>query len=156
MDRSDFLRSRQQLWQASLPHAPLDTLDADEPVPVPLGGHWVALALDPTNQRVLADVVLGPVPPALDTTTLYRQMLLWGFEHPFEVDAMQFALANDGSVLMHTSLRLADLPGEDELITTLHAFVDDADEAWDEVCTQTLLATPEPSPPPSPLPFDRP
>lgn len=158
MNRCDFVRWRQQWWQASLPLAcaPPDALDAEEPLPVPIGGHWVALSLDPADQRILVDLVLGAVPDAIDAATLHRQLLLWCFEHPFEIDAMQFVLASDGSVLMHTSLPLASLPGEDDLINALLGFVDDADEAWDEVCTQTLLAAPGPSAPPPLLPSDRP
>lgn len=107
---------------------------------VSMDGVWVLVSLDEERQLLRFDAILPDPPATIAAAGLHRELLRWNFEHPYDLQPLQFALATDGTPMCHGHWPLDPDTPDDTPTEPLQDWVEAVQDAWCQVCAQGLLA----------------
>jgi hypothetical protein len=107
---------------------------------VSVDGLWLLVSLDEDRQCLRFDALLSDPPDQMPATTLHRELLRWNFDHPYDLQHLQFALAADGTAVCHGHWTIEPETPIDTLTEPLLDWVEAVQDAWCQVCAQGLLA----------------
>lgn len=142
MDEPDLSTWLQDWRRAAQREQGFDGIHSLDPVIVPIDDEdWVTLSATASPDVLRLDIVLDADLADEVVPWLVRQILHWGFDHPYAESALQFALAPDATLVAFTHLRVVPEDDAATLTQRIRVALDQAEDAWSQILVDALLKT---------------